>query len=124
MNWIEKFREGNLPFYLKISLTTNLILLTENLGAIILVIIISSNYHLFIIVENTQINIFYLLLYSLLNIAIIIALEYFRKEKILFQEKKKFTIFITHILILISIVLNIYFPPKNCFANFNIIKKK
>ena len=126
MNWIEKFREGNLPFYLKISLITNLILLTENLGAIILVIIISSNYHLFIIVENTQISIFYLLLYSLLNIAIIIALEYFRKEKILFQEKKKFTILITHILILISIVLiSVIFPslfnePKKYESNYNI----
>jgi len=130
MNWIEKFREGNLPFYLKISLTTNLILLTENLGTIILVFIISSNYHLFIIVENTQINIFYLLLYSLFNISIIIVLEYFRKEKILFQEKKIFTILMTHILILISIVLiSVIFPslfnePKKYGSNSNILPKK
>ena len=130
MYWIEKFREGNLPFYLKISLTTNLILLTENFGAIILVLIILSKYQLFIIVKTTQINTFYLLVYSLFNIAIIIFLEYFRKEKILFQEKKKFTIFITHILILITILLiSIIFPslfndPKKYDSNSNILPKR
>lgn len=130
MNWIEKFREGNLPFYLKISLTTNLILLIENLGMIILVFIILSKKQLFIIIENTKINSFYLLLYSLFNITIIIFLEYFRKEKILFQEKKNFTIYITHILILICILLiSIIFPslfnePKKYDANTNILPKR
>ena len=130
MNWIEKFREGNLPFYLKISLTTNLILLTENFGIIILVLIIISKYQLFIIVKNTQINTFYLLSYSLFNIAIIITLEYFRKEKKLFQEKKKFTIYITHILIFISILLiSIIFPSlfnetKKYDSNINILPKR
>ena len=129
MNWIEKFREGNLPFYSKISLTTNLILFTENLISIILVIIILSKYQYFIIVKTAQINIFHLLLYSLLNIVIIIILEYFRKEKILFQEKKKFTIYITHILILISILLiSFIFPslfnePKKFDSNIDILAK-
>jgi len=97
---------------------------------IILVFIILSKKQLFIIIENTKINSFYLLLYSLFNITIIIFLEYFRKEKILFQEKKNFTIYITHILNLICILLiSIIFPslfnePKKYDANTNILPKR
>ena len=105
MYLIENIREGNLSLYLKISLMINIILLIENISIIIVILIMLIRFDFILIVKMTQDNFLFLLFFSLISIIIIIFLEYYRRSKILFQEKKYFNLFSSYIIITFNIIL-------------------
>ena len=111
MNCLKKFKEGDLKLYSKISLIINCLLLIGNKCQIIIIIIILVNTkynNIFLINPNIFL---YLIFFSLINLIIIIILEYYRMTKILFQEKKQFTIFVSYFIITINIILISFLFP-------------